>query len=90
MADRRGARIPVAGAPGEKDDSATPEERAALRVLLDNPDRTIRDLDLDALADGIVAHRNGLAFHESPYSSASSVAGFSWRIGWNERALKSR
>jgi hypothetical protein len=50
---------------------------------------TIRDLDIDAFADGVLAHRNGLAFHENPHGGAQvkTVARLSWAYGWNERAL---
>jgi hypothetical protein len=47
---------------------------------------TVRDLDLDAFADGVLAHRNGEPFHKSPYDF-TTLAGLSWRMGWNERAL---
>ena len=40
-----------------------------------------------ACAKGSVAHANGLGFHECPYDQASPQA-LSWRIGWNDRALK--
>jgi hypothetical protein len=55
--------------------------------LLAKPTLTIRDIDLDAFVDGVMAHRIGLPFHACPHP-AQSVAGLSWRLGWNERALR--
>ena len=45
-------------------------------------------LDIDAFADGILAHRAGVELHENPQYSAdvSSLRRLSWSIGWNERA----
>ena len=51
---------------------------------------SIRDLDLDAFADGIVAHRDGKAFHENPDGVKMTTRRFSWAMGWNERALQQR
>lgn len=56
-------------------------------ALFRKPSFTVRDLDLDAFADGIVAHRNDLGFHECPFPDRGSWSALSWRIGWNERAL---
>ena len=65
------------------------DEKAAYSVLLANKQATVRDLDLDAFADGILAHRAGLGFHENPYGSdALTVRRLSWHVGWNERALQ--
>lgn len=58
-------------------------ERAIRRELL-----TIRDLDIDAFADGVAAHRSGLGFHENPHGTdALTLPRLSWAMGWNERAL---
>lgn len=51
---------------------------------------TVRDLDLDAFAEGVLAHRAGKAFHENPDGAAPTVRRLSWSIGWNERALKDK
>jgi hypothetical protein len=55
--------------------------------VLAKPNLTVRDIDLDAFADGVMAHRIRLPFHACPHPS-NSVAGLSWRLGWNERALR--
>jgi hypothetical protein len=49
-----------------------------------------RDLDLDAFADGVIAHREGKGFHENPDGMAPTVRRLSWSMGWNERALAQR
>jgi hypothetical protein len=49
---------------------------------------SIRDLDLDAFADGILAHRDGHGFHENPEGAVAKVRRLSWSLGWNERALQ--
>jgi len=65
----------------------TSEEKAYV-ALLHNPAPTIRDYDIDAFADGIIAHRAGAGFHENPHgANALTVARLSWSMGWNERAL---
>jgi hypothetical protein len=57
---------------------------------------TLRDLDLDAFADGILAHREGLGFHQNPHQDPHgegltfTAARLSWTLGWNERALAER
>lgn len=57
-------------------------------AFLNNKQSTIRDLDLDAFADGVIAHRNGVAFHENPHGTdAGTIQRLSWTLGWNERAL---
>jgi hypothetical protein len=66
----------------------TEEER--FDALLKKPSLSVRDLDLDALADGILAHRAGLQFHENPHGQAPTATRLSWSIGWNERALQQR
>ena len=64
---------------------------AAYLALLMNKNASLRDLDLDALADGILAHRDGLGFHENPHRpDAMTRRRLSWAIGWNERALQVR
>jgi hypothetical protein len=67
--------------------TATDDERAAFARLLDRKDLTIRDLDIDALADGVMAHRAGKGFHENPLGNDRSILRYSWSFGWNERAL---
>lgn len=53
--------------------------------------KNFRDLDIDAFADGVLAHRAGAAFHENPHgTNALTVARLSWSMGWNERALAVR
>ena len=50
---------------------------------------TIRDLDIDAFADGVAAHRDGLAFCDNPHGAdALTLPRLSWTMGWNERALR--
>lgn len=49
---------------------------------------TVRDLNIDAFADGVLAHRVGLEFHENPHGDAPTLSRLSWALGWNERALK--
>lgn len=49
---------------------------------------TMHDLDLDAFADGVLAHRAGKAFHENPDGSAPTARRLSWSLGWNARALR--
>lgn len=74
-------------------EEATPEQYAAFEAferLLKKPDHTIRDLDIDAFADGVLAHRNGAEFHENPDGHVPTVRRFSWSMGWNERALAQR
>lgn len=62
----------------------------AFDAFLKKENYSIRDLDLDAFADGIVAHRQGKEFHENPDGHAPTMRRLSWSIGWNERALKTR
>ena len=65
------------------------DHAAYLRVVMDDERLTaIRDLDIDAFADGVVAHRGDLAFHQNPHKEFASLKRLSWSIGWNERALK--
>jgi hypothetical protein len=69
------------------------KEDAYLAILQDpNGERGLRHhlrlVDLDALADGIVAHRRGQGFHENPDGDALTAKRLSWSIGWNERALR--
>jgi hypothetical protein len=67
----------------------TPEELAAYEKVLHAT--SIRDFDLDAFADGIIAHREKKGFHENPYGANKlSVKRLSWHMGWNERALQHR
>lgn len=50
---------------------------------------SIRDLDIDAFADGVVGHRSGVQFHENPHGTdALTLRRLSWTMGWNERALR--
>jgi hypothetical protein len=66
----------------------TEEEFAAFDKFLMARPPSIRDMDIDAFADGVLAHRNGLQFHENPDGNASTVRRLSWSLGWNERALR--
>lgn len=53
--------------------------------------RTVRDLDIDAFADGVLAHRSGAGFHENPHGRPGidfNMPRLSWSLGWNERALR--
>lgn len=63
------------------------DEAAFVKALRTN---SIRDFDLDAFAEGVLAHREGKGFHENPYGGADvrSLARWSWHYGWNERALR--
>jgi hypothetical protein len=61
---------------------------AAYTALMSKRALTIRDMDIDAFADGVLAHRNGAKFHENPYGMALTVRRLSWGMGWNERALQ--
>ena len=69
---------------GSSDDETTRYERIVMGNLA-----ALRDFDLDALAEGIIAHRNGSVFHDNPYGNAATatLARLSWAFGWNERAL---
>lgn len=69
---------------------ATEEERAAYVRLITGGGPSIRDLDIDAFADGVIAHRSGAGFHENPDGNDQTVRRFSWSMGWNERALTGR
>lgn len=67
------------------------DDLAAYDRLLHKEPMSIRDLDLDAFADGIAAHRNGAGFHENPHGpNRLTVRRLSWSLGWNERALATR
>jgi hypothetical protein len=67
------------------------DERAAYDRLVTTDNLSVRDLDIDAFADGIVAHRSGAGFHENPHGTdALTVSRLSWSFGWNERALRAR
>jgi hypothetical protein len=72
------------------DAPATAEDEDAFKRLLNKPQSSIRDLDIDAFADGVLAHRNGAGFHENPDGQVPTVRRFSWSMGWNERALAQR
>ena len=51
---------------------------------------SLRDLDIDAFAEGVLAHRGGSQFHENPHGTdALTLRRLSWSMGWNERALVS-
>ena len=60
----------------------------AFQRVLGKDNITMRDIDLDAFADGVIAHRLGREFHENPDGMASTVRRLSWSMGWNERALQ--
>jgi hypothetical protein len=66
----------------------TDAEEQAFAALLRKPTFNIRDMDIDAFADGVLAHRNGAGFHENPDGMAPTVRRLSWSFGWNERALR--
>ena len=75
----------------EMENLPAPGEEAAYTALLANKQATMRDYDLDAFADGILAHRAGLGFHENPHGPHTlTVKRLSWHMGWNERALQQR
>ncbi len=64
-------------------------EEEGYRRALSKDCVSIRDFDIDAFADGVVAHRNGVQFHENPHGAdALTLRRLSWTIGWNERALQ--
>ncbi len=63
------------------------DEEPAFVQALNKASLTTRDLDIDAFADGVLAHRNGAHFHENPHSDAPTLRRLSWSMGWNERAL---
>lgn len=59
------------------------------RLLRQGDKLTLRDFNMDAFADGVIAHRNGKGFHENPFGANTlSVRRLSWSYGWNERALQ--
>jgi hypothetical protein len=64
------------------------EER--FRFVIGQREVSIRDINLDAFADGVIAHRFGHGFHENPHGGADTptVERLSWTMGWNERALQ--
>lgn len=64
------------------------KEQAAFERLLHKEPMSVRDLDLDAFADGVIAHRDDKPFHANPDGTAKTVRRLSWSIGWNERALQ--
>lgn len=67
----------------------TPAEEAAYVAAIRKDILSVRDLDIDAFADGVVAHRAGVEFHRNPHGTdAPTLARLSWSIGWNERALR--
>ncbi|HTI78915.1 MAG TPA: hypothetical protein VL614_00540 [Acetobacteraceae bacterium] len=67
------------------------DDETAFEALLANKHATLRDLDIDAFADGVLAHRAGLGFHENPHRAHwLSVKRLSWAMGWNERAIQHR
>jgi len=66
------------------------EAEAAYLRMLHATSLSLRHLDLDAYADGIVAHRNGAEYHQNPHGGVLTVARLSWHLGWNERALRQR
>lgn len=56
--------------------------------FLEAKESSYRDLDIDAFADGVIAHRNGLGFHENPYGTdTGTIQRLSWTLGWNERGV---
>lgn len=67
----------------------THEEEAYLRAL-NARGASIRSLDIDVFADGVMAHRMGREFHENPHGGidARTIKRLSWSMGWNERALQ--
>lgn len=69
------------------------EIAAYYRLVREFPDHQFRAglayLDIDALADGIMAQKSGKEFHENPYGAQTpTVQRLSWHMGWNERALR--
>jgi hypothetical protein len=69
--------------------AAERDQAARYDRVIRGVDVGIRDLDLDAFADGVLAHRAGWPFHDNPHRDLL-LAGLSWRMGWNERALATR
>ena len=66
----------------------TPEP-GYLDILHCGDQTVIRLVDVDAFADGVIAHREGKAFHENPHGwHAMTVKRLSWSMGWNERGLR--
>ena len=61
----------------------TPEDDLAYQDIIHGR----RSPSADAFAAGRAAHADGKGFHESPHKMFS-VAGLSWRIGWNDAALE--
>jgi len=54
-------------------------------------DRLMAKLDIDAFADGIIAHRANVGFRENPHGTDTlSVKRSSWSLGWSKRALSQR
>jgi hypothetical protein len=68
----------------------TESEDAFHQALNKKDEMTVRDLDLDAFADGVIAHRGRQGFHENPHGPAGTptIERLSWAMGWNERALQ--
>ena len=78
---------------GRKSDHEIQTDQQKFDALLDKGIQnalTIRDLDLDAFADGIIAHRSGRPIHDNPGGVNSTPKRLSWTMGWNERALQQR
>jgi hypothetical protein len=65
-------------------------EPGYLQMLCCGDQTIVRLMDVDAFAAGVIAHREGLGFHENPHGATSeqTVARLSWHMGWNERALR--
>jgi hypothetical protein len=67
------------------------DEEDQFAQLLKKEHTTLQDYNIDAFADGVVAHRSGLGFHENPHGTNSpTIQRLSWHMGWNERALQQR
>lgn len=66
-------------------------DRAGYTRAMTAPSMTVRALNIDCFADGVVAHRVGKEFHENPHREHfESLWRLSWAMGWNERALQAR
>lgn len=67
------------------------EEHAYMRLVAGAEINLLTlDFDLDAFAEGILAHRDGAKFHDNPDGTAATPRRLCWSIGWNERALRQR
>lgn len=72
--------------PGAAADVA--DEEGFERAMTASP-LSLDHLDMDAYADGVIAHRQGVPFHGNPHlPNWRSLRRLSWGLGWNQRALQ--